>query len=128
MKECPKNRQGSINKGNGSQFSWVSPLDRDAPRGAISGTGGGTNNIYSITSFQEQENSPDFVTSMIKVFSLDVYSLLNLGASLSFVTSYVENNYAIPPEKICEPFCVSISIEYIVIVSFPSIIRTPWLI
>uniref|UniRef100_M1D894 Gag-pol polyprotein n=1 Tax=Solanum tuberosum TaxID=4113 RepID=M1D894_SOLTU len=35
---------------------------RVAPRGATSGTGGGTNHLYAINSGQEHEDSPDVVT------------------------------------------------------------------
>ncbi|KAK4737891.1 hypothetical protein R3W88_001588 [Solanum pinnatisectum] len=72
LKECPKNRQGSGNQGNRAQSSSVAPLDRAAPRGATSGTSRGTNHLYAITSRQEQENSPNVVTGMIKVFAFDV--------------------------------------------------------
>ncbi|KAK4727145.1 hypothetical protein R3W88_032062 [Solanum pinnatisectum] len=51
--------------------------DRAAPRGATSGTSGGANHLYAITSHQEQENSPDVVTGMIKVFTFDIYALLD---------------------------------------------------
>ncbi|KAH0679464.1 hypothetical protein KY284_020549 [Solanum tuberosum] len=80
MKEFPKNRQGSGNPGNRAQSSSVAPPDRAAPRGATSGTGGGANRLYAITSRHEQENSPDVVTGMIKVFTFDVYALLDPGA------------------------------------------------
>ncbi|XP_049363663.1 uncharacterized protein LOC125828392 [Solanum verrucosum] len=89
--QCLKNRQGSGNKGNSAQSSSVAPLDRAVPRGATSGTGGGANRLYAITSRQEQENSQDVVT----------------GASLSFVIPYVANGFDILLEKLCEPFCVS---------------------
>ncbi|XP_015163496.1 uncharacterized protein [Solanum tuberosum] len=56
MRECPKNKQGNGNGGN---------RDRVAPRGAISGTGRGTNRLYAITSRQVQEDSPDVVTGHI---------------------------------------------------------------
>ncbi|KAH0678966.1 hypothetical protein KY284_020051 [Solanum tuberosum] len=107
MKECPKNRKGSGNKGNRAQSSSVAPPDKVAPRGAIFGTGGGANRLYVITSRQEQENSLDIVTGMIKVFTFDVYALLDPGASLSFVTPYVANKFEVIREKLCEPFCVS---------------------
>ncbi|KAH0729889.1 hypothetical protein KY289_001077 [Solanum tuberosum] len=94
MKECPKIRQ-------------VAPPNWATPRGATSGTGGGTNHLYAITSRQEQENSLDVVTGMIKVISLDVYALLDPEASLSFVTPYVANNFDVLAEKLCEPFYVS---------------------
>ena len=44
---------------------------------------------------------------MIKVFTFDVYALLDQGASLSFVTPYVANQFEILCEKLCELFCVS---------------------
>ncbi|KAH0688918.1 hypothetical protein KY289_016276 [Solanum tuberosum] len=96
--------------------SRVASPDRDAPRGATSGTGGGTNRLYAITSRQEQENSPDVVTGMIKVITLEVYALLDTGSSLSFVTPYVVNNFDVLPEKLCEPFCVSTPIEESILV------------
>ncbi|XP_049410464.1 uncharacterized protein LOC125873618 [Solanum stenotomum] len=61
--ECPKNRQGNGNQGNNAQSSSVAPLDSVAPRGTTSGTGGGANCLYAITSHQKQENSPDVVTN-----------------------------------------------------------------
>ena len=44
---------------------------------------------------------------MIKVFTFNIYALLDPGESLSFVTLYVANNFEIHPEKLCEPFYVS---------------------
>ncbi|KAH0657055.1 hypothetical protein KY285_031937 [Solanum tuberosum] len=110
LKECPKNKHGSGNPGNRAQSSSESPPDRAAPRGATFGTGGGANLLYAITSCQEQENSPDVVTGMIKVFTFDAYALLDPGASLSFVTPYVANKFDVIPEKVCEPFGVSTSV------------------
>ena len=94
--ECPKNRQG--NGGNRAQSSSVAPPDRVAPRGATSGTGGGTNRLYVINNRQEQEDSPDVVTGMIQVFDFTVYALLDPGASLYFVTPYVAMNFDVIPE------------------------------
>ncbi|KAH0644637.1 hypothetical protein KY284_032521 [Solanum tuberosum] len=93
MKECPKNRQGNGNQGNRAQSSSVVPPDRAASRGATSCIDGVENHLYAITSRQEQENSPDVVTGMIKVFTFDVYALLDPGASLSFVTPYIAMNF-----------------------------------
>ncbi|KAK4727150.1 hypothetical protein R3W88_032067 [Solanum pinnatisectum] len=53
------------NGGNRAEYSSVAPPDKVAPRGATSGTGGGTNCLYAINSCQEQEDSFDVVTSMI---------------------------------------------------------------
>ncbi|WMV32790.1 hypothetical protein MTR67_026175 [Solanum verrucosum] len=62
MRECPKNKQSSGNGGNKAQSSSVALPDRAAPRGATSGTGGGTNRLYAINSRQEEEDSPDYFT------------------------------------------------------------------
>ncbi|XP_069150812.1 uncharacterized protein [Solanum lycopersicum] len=98
-RKCPNNKQGGENPGKTAQSSSLAPPNRVAPRGATSGTCGGENCLYAITSRQEQENSPDVVLSMIKVFTFDVYALLDPGASLSFVTSYIVNKFNILPEK-----------------------------
>ena len=76
MRECPKNREGSGYLDNKSQFSSIAAPDKSAPREATSGTCGGANCLYAITSRQEQDNSPDFVMSMIKFITFGVYSLL----------------------------------------------------
>ena len=47
------------------------------------------NHLYSLRSRDEKETSPDVVTRMLKVFSIDVYVLLDPGATLSFVTLLV---------------------------------------
>uniref|UniRef100_M1DUV7 Gag-pol polyprotein n=1 Tax=Solanum tuberosum TaxID=4113 RepID=M1DUV7_SOLTU len=85
----------------------VSPPDRVAPRGATSGTGGGTNLLYAINSREEQENLLDVVTGMIQVFDFTIYALLDPGASLSFVNPYVAMNFDVIPEQLSEPFSVS---------------------
>ncbi|XP_015064673.1 uncharacterized protein LOC107009879 [Solanum pennellii] len=77
MKEWPNNRQGNGDQGNKAQSSSVSPPDKVALRGATSGTGGGANHHYAITSCQEQENYPYVFTVLIKVFNLDVYAFLD---------------------------------------------------
>ncbi|KAH0714755.1 hypothetical protein KY284_007660 [Solanum tuberosum] len=108
IRECPKNKQGNGNRGNTSQSSSVAPLDRVASRGATtSEAGGGGNRLCAIISRQEQKDSPDVVTSMIKVFNFDVYALLDSGESLSVVTNYVAMNFDVLPEKLLEPFSVS---------------------
>lgn len=47
---------------------------------------------------------------MVKVFTFDVYALLDQGTSLSFVTSYVSIKIDISHEQLFEPFIVSIPI------------------
>ncbi|KAH0693675.1 hypothetical protein KY285_020772 [Solanum tuberosum] len=107
---CGRIHPGKCRDGQGNralhQSSSVAPPDRATPRGSTSGTGGGANRLYAITSRHEQENSLDVVTCMIKVFTFDVYTLLDPRASLSFVTLYVANKLGVLPEKLCEPFYV----------------------
>ncbi|XP_015068911.1 uncharacterized protein LOC107013535 [Solanum pennellii] len=69
MRECPKNKQVGGNPGNRAQSSSASPPGRASPKGATYGTGGGTNRLYALNNCQEQENSPDVVTGIIKVFT-----------------------------------------------------------
>jgi len=44
---------------------------------------------------------------MLKVFTFDVYALLDPIASLSFVTPYGSMKFDISPEQLLEPFSVS---------------------
>ena len=44
---------------------------------------------------------------MLQVFSLDVYALLYLGATLSFITPYISIKFDIFPNILNEPFMVT---------------------
>uniref|UniRef100_M1DNN4 Gag-pol polyprotein n=1 Tax=Solanum tuberosum TaxID=4113 RepID=M1DNN4_SOLTU len=46
---------------------------------------------------------------MLRVFQLDVYALLDPGATLSFVTPYVAMRFDMLPDVLLEPFSVSTS-------------------
>ena len=50
---------------------------------------------------------PDVVNGMLKVFSIDAYVLLDLGATLSFFTPVVAKKFDILPDIFHEPFLVS---------------------
>ena len=63
--------------------------------------------MYALNNRQEQEDSSDFVTGMIRVFDFTVYALLDPGESLYFVTPYVSMNFEITPEQLSEPLSVS---------------------
>ncbi|KAG5585296.1 hypothetical protein H5410_045730 [Solanum commersonii] len=104
MREYLKNMQGN---GNGAKSSSAAPPNRAAPRGSTSGTCGGENHLYAITSCQEQVNSHDVITGIIKVFTFDVYALLDPGVSLSFVTLCVSMSFDILPKQLLDPFSVS---------------------
>ena len=47
------------------------------------------NHIYALCSRGEQETFPNVVTGMLKVFTIDVYALLDPDATLSFVPPLV---------------------------------------
>ena len=47
------------------------------------------------------------MTGMLKVFSIDVYVLLDTNATLSFVTPLVSKKFDILPDILHEPFIVS---------------------
>ncbi|XP_069145531.1 uncharacterized protein [Solanum lycopersicum] len=65
------------------------------------------NRFYTPPFRGEQEISPDMVTGMLRVFSIDVYALLDPGATLSFVTPLVPKKFDIFPDIFHEPFIVS---------------------
>ncbi|XP_049389050.1 uncharacterized protein LOC125853410 [Solanum stenotomum] len=99
VREFPKNRKGGGNGGGGNrdQYSSVTPVDRVAPRAVTSGTGGGENRLYAITSCQKQDNSSNVVTSMIKGFSFDVYALLDPSSGIQHQITHrlVPNQYSV---------------------------------
>ena len=63
----------------------------------------------------EQETSLDVVTGMLKIFTLDVYVLLDTGATLSFVISLVAKRFDALPDILHEPFLVSTPAEETVV-------------
>uniref|UniRef100_M1DU27 Gag-pol polyprotein n=1 Tax=Solanum tuberosum TaxID=4113 RepID=M1DU27_SOLTU len=101
----PTQSQGSV--AQGGRAVEIGEIKPNLLQLATSLTGGGASRLYAITSRQEQENSPVVVTGMIKLFTFDVYALLNLGVSLYFVTPYIAMNFDIIPEQLLEPFGVS---------------------
>jgi len=52
------------------------------------------------------ENSHVIFTSMLKVFTFDVYALLDPNTSLLFVTPYVATRFRISPKQLLEPLNV----------------------
>ena len=54
----------------------------------VNGTSGGTNRLQVIKGRQDQEYSPDVVTSVIQVFDFSVHASIEPGATLCFVTPY----------------------------------------
>ena len=50
------------------------------------------------------------VTGMLQVFSIDVYALLDMGDTLSFVTHLIARKFDILPDILNEPFIVTIPV------------------
>lgn len=73
----PEEQQGTRKPRKRAQSSSFDPPERDISREATSATGRETSCLYAIASQQEQGNSPDVVTGIIKVFNFDVYALID---------------------------------------------------
>ena len=69
------------------------------------------NLFYVLRSRGEQESSPDVVTSMLRLFDIDVYALLDLGATLYFVTPLIDRMFDILPDILNEPFILTIPVR-----------------
>ena len=65
------------------------------------------NRFYSFLSMGDKETSPDVVTSMLKIFSIDVYALLDPSDIFSFFTPVIAKKFDILPDILHEPFMVS---------------------
>ena len=68
------------------------------------------NRFYTLRSRGEQKTSPDVVIGMLKIFSIDVYALLDPSATLSFVTPLVAKKFDVLPDILHDPFLVSTSV------------------
>ena len=63
--------------------------------------------FFVLRSRGEQETSPNVLTGMLKVYSIDIYSLLNTGYTLSFFTPLVAKKFYILLDILNGPFMVS---------------------
>ncbi|XP_070007599.1 uncharacterized protein [Nicotiana sylvestris] len=109
LRDCPSAKQN--NGGNVAQSTnSAAPHNSQAQQGrgaAKSGNaGGGRNHLYALAGRQDIEAREDVVTGM----TFDVYALIDPGSTLSYVTPYIAMKFGIEPEKLCEPFEVSIPI------------------
>ena len=76
VRDCPNVR--AQEKGIGQVQS--SSLSSEAPNG---------NRFYALKARGEQESSPDVVTSMSQVFSINVYTLVDHSSTLSFFIPFI---------------------------------------
>ena len=73
------------------------------------------NHFYALLSMGDQEYSPDVVTSMLQLFPINVYELLDTTAILSFVTPLVSIKIDVLPIVLVVPFLVSTPVgDYVV--------------
>ena len=62
------------------------------------------NRFCALKTRGEKESSPDVVTGMLEVFSVNVYALHDEGANISFVTPLVDRKFDVLPDVLIEPF------------------------
>lgn len=60
---------------------------------------------------QEVDEVPIIVIGMLKVFYYDIYTLIDLGVTLSFLTLFIAKELHVCPELLCEPYEVSTPID-----------------
>ena len=76
-------------------FQFQASASNDAPK---------KNRFYALLSKCEKETYPNVVIGMLKFFSIYVLALLDVGATLSSVTSLVSKQLVIFPDILNEPF------------------------
>ncbi|XP_070017013.1 uncharacterized protein [Nicotiana sylvestris] len=86
--------------------SMQTPTGRGRGRFGISGSGG-QNRIYALSSRQDLESSPDVVTCILSVFSIDMYALIDPGSTLSYISPFVASKWEREPELLHKSFEVS---------------------
>ena len=87
------------------------PASRGRGRGGASSSSGPSNRIYALTNRQDQEASPNVITCILSLFCRSVYTLLDPGSTLSFLSPFVTSRIGIESELI-EPFEVATPVGY----------------
>uniref|UniRef100_A0A1U7YNC0 Uncharacterized protein LOC104248850 n=1 Tax=Nicotiana sylvestris TaxID=4096 RepID=A0A1U7YNC0_NICSY len=76
-------------------------------RFGASGSGGQQNRTYALSSRRDLESSQDVVIGILSVFSIDMYALINLGFTLSYISPFVASKWEREPELLHKSFEVS---------------------
>ncbi|XP_070034519.1 uncharacterized protein [Nicotiana tomentosiformis] len=93
------------------------PMEKGRGKGGMSGPGWQQQNrIYALSGPQNLESSPDVVTSILFVFSLYMYVLIDPSNTLSYIFPLVASKCGKEPEMIRQPFQVSMPMGELVIV------------
>ncbi|XP_070032440.1 uncharacterized protein [Nicotiana tomentosiformis] len=129
QRECHSSRQGTGRgtaqpSSSAAATSSAPPLARGPPalagRGAARGGAqgsGGPNRFYGMSGRQSVEASPDVFTGMLTVQYHDVYALIELGSTFSYVTPFVAMEFGIEPEQLPEPFSISTPVGESIVVA-----------
>lgn len=96
--------------GNRPQSSSAASQNRGNQRGTTSGICEGISYLYAIGGHHDQENSQDVDNGMLQVFSFDIYALLDLSATLSFVTPHVITMLDFFSQCLLEPFSMFVPV------------------
>ena len=119
MRECLQGDTGSMERPMGSAVvasSSVQPAGHGrGARGAASSSGT-QNHTYALVDRQNLEVSPDEVTGIISVFSHNVYALINLDPTLSYVSPLIAAKFERTPELLVIPFEVYAPVGEFIIV------------
>ena len=77
LRDCPFRQGQGCGNGRSQSTTSAAPTSRPTQQGYSSGTGGSQcqSRLYALQARQDQEGSPDVVTSTLRVFNLDVYAL-----------------------------------------------------
>ncbi|XP_075076929.1 uncharacterized protein LOC142163527 [Nicotiana tabacum] len=87
--------------------SMQTSAGRGRGRFGASGPRGQQNRIYALSSRQDLELSPDVVTGILSVFSIDMYALIDPGSTLSYISPLVASKWDREPELLQKSFEVS---------------------
>ncbi|XP_015075422.1 uncharacterized protein LOC107019431 [Solanum pennellii] len=101
--ECLAGKEGSFGCGQSGHraqcITSAALATCPTQQGNSSSTGSGQsqNKQYAFEARRDQEGSSDVVTGSLRVFNLDVYTLLDTGATLSSVTPYIAVQFSVSP-------------------------------
>ncbi|XP_070045141.1 uncharacterized protein [Nicotiana tomentosiformis] len=114
MRDYRSSRQnvgrGMVQMANSAAINFVAPPPvggTPTPVGHGARGLGGPSRFYAMRGHKSSEASPDIVTGTLTVQSHDVYTHIDYGFTLSYVTSYVAMEFEIGSEQLCESLSIS---------------------
>ena len=99
MRDYPSTQGQGGGNGRAQSTTSAAPASRPTQQDNPSVFGGSQRlfRLYALQARQDQESSPEVVTGTLRVFDLDVYTLLYPRAPLSFVTPYIVDQFSVSP-------------------------------